>query len=214
MSVGYRSSVVRDGAAVQLFAFDPGAGDPYPTILEGRRPTGADEIALGGQTLDRLDLSIGDEAEFRGPQGEAVELTVVGRTLLPLLSLADDLSVGEGGLVDVALVEHFGVNDPGIALVDLRDGASDAGVQAILNAAGDPHIGGVFASGPVLTADLRSYWQARWRCSASACSPTPSPRRCGVGVSSSRCSDPSASPAETSGHPSAGASSPSWPRAC
>jgi ABC-type lipoprotein release transport system permease subunit len=157
VSVGYRSAVVRDGAAVQLFAFDPSKGDVYPTILEGRRPTGTDEIALGGQTLDRLDLSVGDEAEFRGPQGEAVELTVVGRTLLPLLSLGDDLSVGEGGLVDVALVEHFGVNDPGIALVDLRDGASDDAVQEILASAGDPRIGGVQSSGPVLTADLRSY---------------------------------------------------------
>jgi ABC-type lipoprotein release transport system permease subunit len=157
VSVGYRSSVVSDGAAVQLFAFDPAAGDVYPTILEGRRPEGTDEIALGGQTLHRLGASIGDELGLRGPQGEKLRLTVVGRTLLPLVSLSADLSVGEGGLIDVALAEHFGVNEPGIALVDLRDGAPADALDAVLATAGDPRLGGVSHAGPVLTADLRSY---------------------------------------------------------
>jgi hypothetical protein len=161
VSVGYRSLLVRDGEAVQLFAFDRTHGDAYPVILEGREPSGSDEIALGAQTLDRLGASVGDELEFRGPQGEVVELTVVGQTLLPLQSFTADLSVGEGGLVSTDLVEQFGVNQPGLALVDLADDAPAGTMQKLLEGAPQQRLGGISASGPVLTADLRSYEAVR-----------------------------------------------------
>ena len=158
VSVGYRSLIFHDGDAVQLFAFDRRYGDTFPVLLEGREPSGTDEVALGAQTLDRLDASVGDVVEFRGPQGEAVELLVVGQTLLPLLSFGDDLSIGEGGLVSPELVEQFDVDDPGLALVDMADDAPDDALQEIVGGSDGPRLGtGVGASGPELTADLRSY---------------------------------------------------------
>ncbi|MFL6206268.1 MAG: ABC transporter permease [Acidimicrobiales bacterium] len=160
VSVGYRSLLVRDGEAVQLFAFDRTTGDAFPAILDGRAPDGADEIALGGQTLARLDASIGDELEFRGPQGEVVALRVVGQTLLPLSSFSADLSVGEGGLVSTELVEQFGVNEPGLALVDLAEDAPAGTLQRLLGG-GAKGLNGLGASGPLLTADLRSYQAVR-----------------------------------------------------
>ena len=35
----------------------------------------------------------------------------MGQTIIPISSLGDDLSVGEGGLVDVSLVEQLGAVD-------------------------------------------------------------------------------------------------------
>jgi hypothetical protein len=162
LSVGYRSLLLRDGEYVQLFAFERSEGDPYPVILEGRAPSTADEIALGAQTLERLDASIGDVLEFRAPQGDDVELTVVGQTLLPISSFVADLSVGEGGLVTTDLVERFGVNEPGLALVDLDDDAPSGRLQDILGQASERgQLAGLGSSGPELTADLRSYHAVR-----------------------------------------------------
>jgi hypothetical protein len=158
VSVGYRSLIFRDGDAVQLFAFDRRYGDTFPVLLEGREPSGTEEVALGAQTLHRLGASLGDVIAFRGPQGEDLELRVVGQTLLPLVSFGDDLSIGEGGLVSPQLVEQFGVNEPSLALVDMADDARPGALQAIIGGPGGPQLGtGVGASGPELTADLRSY---------------------------------------------------------
>ena len=228
VSVGYRSLIFHDGDAVQLFAFDRRYGDTFPVLLEGREPSGTDEVALGAQTLDRLDASVGDVVEFRGPQGEAVELLVVGQTLLPLLSFGDDLSIGEGGLVSPELVEQFDVNEPGLALVDMADDAPDGVLQEIVGGSDGPRLGtGVGArvrsSPPTCAATTpcgarRCCWRWCSRCSGSACSRTRSPRRPATAASSSRCSDPSGSSVETSVDPSAGACSrrsPSawwWPR--
>ena len=52
-------TVQQAGDEVQTFAFDSITGDTLPTILDGRAPTGDAEIALGGQTLDRLDAELG-----------------------------------------------------------------------------------------------------------------------------------------------------------
>jgi len=161
VSVGYRSLLLHDGEAVQLFAFDRIDGDTYPVILEGREPSGTDEIALGAQTLDRLGASIGDVLEFRGPQGAVVRLRVVGQTLLPLSSFSADLSVGEGGLVSTDLVKQFGVNEPGLALVDMADDAPSGTLQKLLGTGRERGVNGLGAAGPVLTADLRSYQAVR-----------------------------------------------------
>jgi hypothetical protein len=156
LSLGYRISLLRDGAAVQSFAFDRVKGDANPLIHDGRSPHGSTEIALGGQTLDRLHASVGDELIFRGPEGEHLELQVVGKTLLPFLSLGQDLSVAEGGLVDVSLLNRLGGADAAIALVDLAPGVSRADVAA-LKVQSDSPFRGYNLDGPTYTADLRGY---------------------------------------------------------
>jgi hypothetical protein len=161
-SIGYRTDLLRDGANVQTFAFDPQTDGPYPELLEGRRPTGPDEIALGGQTLERLDVAIGDEVTFRGPNGNEVDLEVVGKTLVPLLSLGQDLSVAEGGLVDVALIAELAGDEPappGVMIIDLAPGTTAQDLQDDLTEAGVPP--SVVAEGPEHTADLRGYEAVR-----------------------------------------------------
>ena len=125
-------------------------------IVEGRRPRGDAEIALAGQTLDRLSVAIGDELTFRASNGEWVELSVVGQTLLPLLSLGQDLSVAEGGLIDVALLERLGGADVTLAIVDLAPGTTRDDLQAALEERGLLASGNNL-QGPSHTADLRGY---------------------------------------------------------
>jgi hypothetical protein len=158
LSIGRRTALLRDGAAVQTFSFVPRTGDTYPLIVEGRRPQGNREIALGAQTMKRLDVSLGDQLAFRTPAGQLADLTVVGQTLLPLLSYGQDLSVAEGGLVDDTLLEPFTEGPPSaIALVDLAEGADADELVATLEATSDgPPVGFGFA-GPTYTADLRGY---------------------------------------------------------
>jgi hypothetical protein len=157
LSLGYRTLLLRSGAAIQSFAFDPVRGDAYPLIVEGRAPRGEAEIALGAQTLDRLDAAIGDVMTFRGPNGARVELQVVGTTLLPFMSLGQDLSVAEGGLVDLALLPRLGSPDVAIAIIDLAAGTSGDDLLAALTAQNDEPFGGFALEGPTYTADLRGY---------------------------------------------------------
>jgi FtsX-like permease family len=50
-----------------------------PALLEGRGPVAPDEVALGGDALDRLGVGVGDTVEA----GEALALRVVGQHLQP-----------------------------------------------------------------------------------------------------------------------------------
>jgi ABC-type lipoprotein release transport system permease subunit len=156
LSLGYRITLLWDGTGVQSFAFDQVKGDAYPLIIEGRAPEGGAEIALGTQTLDRLGAAIGDQLPLRGPDGSNLELTVVGTTLLPFISLGQDLSVAEGGLIDVSLLTRLGPSDVAIAIVDLAPGTSRAEIAAI-EAQSDSPFHGYNLNGPTYTADLRGY---------------------------------------------------------
>lgn len=157
LSTGHRSSLLRDGAAVQVFAIEPVRGSAHPLVVEGRAPVGEREVALGGQALDRLDAQIGDALAFRGPTGARFELTVVGRTLLPLLALGQDLSVAENGLIHVDLLERLGGAALDLAIVDLAPGTSPDQLRSALDEQGLMDGTGPALSGPTYSADLRGY---------------------------------------------------------
>jgi FtsX-like permease family len=157
MTVGYRTPMFHDGLEIQAFAFSRASGSTYPTIVDGRAPEGESEIALGGQTLDRLGVELGDELAVRSPNGTSFELTVVGQTLLPFLSLSQDLSVAEGGLISDALLPRFGAVPASLAAIDLASGATPADIQAILDNAESTLVEGYDLLGPTYTADLRGY---------------------------------------------------------
>lgn len=161
VTLGYRTALVRPGGSVPAYAFDAVRGDVAPAILEGRVPVGDDEVALGGQTLDRLHADVGDRLPFRGPNGTAVDVTVVGRTVLPVIALGEDLTVGEGAVVDRPLLDALGGGDVGFALVDLRTGADADDLRRSLEASGavSPEAGNVI--GPSFTGDLRGYGAVR-----------------------------------------------------
>jgi hypothetical protein len=157
MTVGRRGVLLRDGASVQTFSFVQQRGAIFPEILEGRAPTRADEIALGGQTMQRLDAELGDDLAFRSATGKLVELKVVGQTLLPLQSLGQDLSVAEGGLVDETLQRQLAVAEPAIVLMDLKPGVGIEDLRAELEPLLVTPFGEVPLDGPEFTADLRGY---------------------------------------------------------
>lgn len=62
-------------------------------MVRGREPIGPDEVAVGGDTLDRLGLDVGDTVEVSAG-GPARALEIVGVTALPVTEDGGSSSVG------------------------------------------------------------------------------------------------------------------------
>ncbi len=86
-----------DGAAAQVGVMGlEGLSGPSPlTVLEGRAPSSAREIALASTTMETLGLRLGERTMASGTCG-AGELTVVGRVIVPL---TDDVADPDRGSV-------------------------------------------------------------------------------------------------------------------
>lgn len=85
--VPYRRSITQVGRAdVDVFAFE-GAKGLHPTILDGRAPATASEVAIGLATARRLDVAVGDRVEVAGTAGSQ-RLTVVGTAIYPYIGNA------------------------------------------------------------------------------------------------------------------------------
>ena len=79
-----------------------GEDGPGVTVAVGRLPSGADEIALGGRTMARLGVGLGDRLEV-GEGRRTITVTVVGQAVFPGLgtfSGADRTELGKGALLD------------------------------------------------------------------------------------------------------------------
>jgi ABC-type lipoprotein release transport system permease subunit len=111
-------------------------GSIEPTVVDGRAPRADDEIALGADTLDRVDASIGDAVAV-GRSGEEQHLRIVGLVVLPAFDTdepADGVAVagrlerlGESSRVERAdVVAHLAPGADGDAVVGglERDGFS------------------------------------------------------------------------------------------
>jgi hypothetical protein len=157
VSVAHRLLIQHRGTEVQTFAFDRISGEVGPGVIAGREPVGDDEIAIAGQTLDRIGAELGDRLVFRGPRGDTAELTVVGRTLVPLEALGSELTVGEGAVLPMEALERLGGADPSLVLVELAPGAPPGAVEEIVTARGPGLLGGISVEGPSFSADLRGY---------------------------------------------------------
>lgn len=79
------AQVAVDGRQVQAQTFRPLSGAIAPTIIKGRVPLTADEVALGFETMSELDVGVGETVEIRGPLGRE-PYRVVGQAILPVLS--------------------------------------------------------------------------------------------------------------------------------
>jgi predicted lysophospholipase L1 biosynthesis ABC-type transport system permease subunit len=71
-----------DGLPVAGYGFVPVRGAIGATVVEGRGPTGPDEVALGRSTLEALGKRIGDTVEASGEAGPS-PYRVVGTVVLP-----------------------------------------------------------------------------------------------------------------------------------
>ncbi len=99
-SVGDHGTVELRGRVVAAVGIDTGQGAWLgPTLLEGRRPSSPEEIALGTSTLRRLGKKVGDEVEA-SVSGRQVRLHIVGRAVFPAFSQGSfaPTDLGEGAL--------------------------------------------------------------------------------------------------------------------
>ena len=88
-----------DGEPVSALAFHHIRGTIQPSIVKGRAPNSAHEVALGAKTLDALHKAIGDtvRSSYPAPGGQAtrtVNFRIVGQTALPALGGTQPLADG------------------------------------------------------------------------------------------------------------------------
>jgi hypothetical protein len=131
------ASAARAGSAtVELVAAEATRGGLLPHVLEGRAPTGGDEIALGRVTAEQLGLGLGDELTLEGTQ-PAATFRVAGLAVLP--SLGPNTGVGVGGLLTFEGIHRL---DPAIeatmAAVVLRTDAPPAATDRLGEVAFSP----------------------------------------------------------------------------
>ena len=81
---------------IPMLGLEAVRGKGQPTMLDGRLPTGDDEIAFGRVTAGDIDAQVGDVVELAGPtQSQAFRVT--GLAVVPGLGANDGL--GSGGIV-------------------------------------------------------------------------------------------------------------------
>ncbi len=118
-------SLAIDGTDVGVLAFEALRGGLLPVVLEGRVPTGPDEIALGRVIARHLDRRTGDVVQVVGPDARAVEATVVGY-------VTTTETGGEGAAMTfggyAALVPDATKN---LLMVNFREGASEAAKEHV-----------------------------------------------------------------------------------
>ncbi|HEY7106272.1 MAG TPA: FtsX-like permease family protein [Acidimicrobiia bacterium] len=135
-----------DARRVDGMAIDTVDGRLAPTLLEGRRPRGPGEIALGTRTLRALGKGVGDVVHARPFTSErkAMRMRIVGRAVFPLFGEVGRL--GDGAFVTTAgwarvQGDTLDPAEEGV-LVRLRAGASlDGVVHDLVHALGDPAFG-------------------------------------------------------------------------
>jgi hypothetical protein len=154
-------SVEVEGHPIRAFGYMSMRGSIAPTVLEGRAPGAADEIALGSTTLDTVGRRIGDRVRLEGPGG-TVRLRIVGRVVLP--SLGDAQAVADGAVLTGAGLDR--VDDPRAELshawvvatiADDADARAVKGRLARLPDVGDPETVGV--ESPRLPLEVRRLQQ-------------------------------------------------------
>lgn len=87
-------------------------GPVGPPVLEGRRPAGPGEVALGTKTMRRAGVEIGDTVEVGLSGLPARRLVVVGRTVLPQ---PVETRLGEGVLLTQAAMRRLLAGNPSLA---------------------------------------------------------------------------------------------------
>jgi hypothetical protein len=152
-----------EGRPESMMGVSPGGGTSVgPTIVRGRAPATADEVAVGEQTLRRIGRSIGDPLVV----GDG-SFSIVGTTVLfpsPDTNSADALVLGGGLLFTSDGVAQVlgGDVDPdavvGSLLIDLHEGADiEAFLRRMDSAVADVGLpGSVLAVGPTLPTQLGS----------------------------------------------------------
>jgi ABC-type lipoprotein release transport system permease subunit len=95
-----------DGVRVPAVVADQGTPPVPVTIVKGEVPTGPSQVALGGLTMRRLGIDVGDRVRLSVPSvAKSVSVTVVGEVVLPAIGVepaADMTGPGTGAYVPLA----------------------------------------------------------------------------------------------------------------
>jgi hypothetical protein len=150
----YASTGVGDvgirGEPLTVLVYRPVRGSVDIPVLAGRLPTRSDEIALGGQAIERFHTKVGGVVDVDGIDGKPVRMRVVGKVLVSPLVINEQAVIGEGGVVAQPAAERI-VEELSMAqfLVRFRPGADHAAViarmerafpNAVLTAANPPDV--------------------------------------------------------------------------
>ena len=137
VAVGAIPQLQVNGVRVDGYALDDVRGGLSVAMLEGRPPSGNEEIALGTATLDDVGASVGDQVEV-AIGDRAVSMQVVGRGVFP--NLGDAGQLGRGAQLTFAGLERVA---PGsartLALVSFGDRVSAAEGTAAMRRALDAY---------------------------------------------------------------------------
>ena len=112
-----------DGQQVAAIGIEPlRGGEVFPTLLGGRPPAAADEIALGARTLRRLGKQVGDLVSVQvTPAKRPVLMRIVGEAIFPSFGAGayTPTGLGDGAAVFARLIPPNNVGCPkGIACYD------------------------------------------------------------------------------------------------
>ncbi len=147
-------SALVDGVSVPYVVELSGVGLLPVETVEGERPTGDDEIALGAGTAERLGVALGDTVSVKIGELERSG-TVTGLVVLPPVGpiYADRAGLGTGLLAPAPFVEAIdgpaarAPGEGGLVAVDLRPGVDVSGFVAGL---GDLRTWDLYAYSPVV----------------------------------------------------------------
>lgn len=122
-----------DELDIDVAGVDLVAGSVFSPVTEGRAPAGPGEVVLGGRTMQRLGLRVGDrvEATFGGT---ATSLVVVGRAVLnPGIQFS--FTLDEGAVLSLEELRRLRPDTPATHfLVDYADGVDPDEAFAALQA--------------------------------------------------------------------------------
>lgn len=140
--VGYDEQVAVDGVEAVSMTFAPVKGEITPTVISGREPRAADEVALGRDVFDAVDVELGDTVQVGSRHQRSGDFRVVGIIAFPTIGEPTPLATGasftrEGG-DRLLLGDPSGGDDVGFRYVVIRwapgvDGAEvleERGIEA------------------------------------------------------------------------------------
>jgi hypothetical protein len=102
------SDIEVNGTVVNAASFDTVGGRVFPTLVQGREPSGPDELVLGSRTLRRLGLHLGQTVRVEA--GRPAAMRIVGRSALVH---TDDVDAGEGAILTIDGLRRLRPTDGG-----------------------------------------------------------------------------------------------------
>ena len=134
ITVGYVSDTTVEGERAQILATQAAKGRADLTLLSGRAPAAADEVAVGPRTRARLPARGADRLELATEDGGTRAFRIVGTALFPILNYPD---YDDGIWMPYEALSGLAVaSGNAVVLVTLADGADVGGKRPELEELG------------------------------------------------------------------------------